>query len=279
MHFLRLSRLSLMVCHLMMEDVLPSWQWVARDDWLCTSRQVGVSAPREALATLLIACRHAQAAWQVLGFGSSIASKGPNVRVPTVLHLSTPQMCTGSSRERDVKFMRLALGEAEAAFRQGEIPVGAVLVQNDKVLALGRNRVEELQDASAHAEMLCARNAARKTRCWRLSNSTLYVTLEPCPMCISAIYAFRIRRVVYGALNTRLGAIESAMRPPENQVHPFHSLEVHGGVLAEDCSLLMKAFFRKRRGLPYSNSVTAHRRWNKFADKIWDIFEFDSLAF
>ncbi|EOD11121.1 hypothetical protein EMIHUDRAFT_104884 [Emiliania huxleyi CCMP1516] len=117
-----------------------------------------------------------------------------------------------------------------------------------EVVASARNRVEELQDASAHAEMLCMRAAAASHGGWRLNAdaagdpcpSTLYVTVEPCPMCYAALHGFRVERLVYGAPNDRLGAVE----------HPFHTLEVQGGVREEAAAELMRAFFRGRRRQP-----------------------------
>lgn len=144
--------------------------------------------------------------------------------------------------------MRLALQQAEAAATAGEVPIGAVAVRDGEVLASAHNRVEALQDASAHAEMLCARAAAAATGGWRLQNTTLYCTVEPCPMCLAALHAFRIERLVYGTTNPRLGAHVGDMRTtqPLNE-HPFHTVDVTGGVLDGPASDLMKSFFRGRR--------------------------------
>ena len=127
--------------------------------------------------------------------------------------------------------------------------VGAVLVSGEgEVLACGRNRVEETGDASAHAELECLRQAARLKRGahWRMLDCTLYVTLEPCVMCLGSIQNFRVKRVVYGAKNHLLGAVESHVRILESP-HPFHQVQVSGGVQADQCSLLMKRFFAARR--------------------------------
>ena len=150
--------------------------------------------------------------------------------------------------EQDELFMEAALREAELAFDEGEVPIGAVLVRDGAVVAAAHNRVEGLQDASAHAELLCARAAAAAVQpvpSWRLNASTLYCTVEPCPMCLAALHAFRIERLVYGTTNPRLGAVESAMRG--DAMHPYHSLSVTGGVLAEQAAGLMKHFFQRRR--------------------------------
>ena len=143
--------------------------------------------------------------------------------------------------------MREALAQASQAFHAGEVPIGSVLVHEGQCIAAARNRVEELQDASAHAEMLCLRGGAAAQRSWRLLGATLYVTVEPCPMCLAAMHAFRIDRLVYGTANPRLGAIESSMAHVSVAEHPFHSFDISSGVLAEEAGLLMRRFFRKRR--------------------------------
>ena len=156
-------------------------------------------------------------------------------------------LCASAAASDDERFMRLALREAEKAYAAGEVPIGAVLVRGGEALVAERNRVEELSDASAHAEMNCMR-AAAKHEGWRLAESTLYCTVEPCPMCLAAVYAFRVPRLVYGTTNPRLGAVESAtaLGVPAG-AHPFHDIETTGGVLADDAAELMKSFFRKRR--------------------------------
>lgn len=134
----------------------------------------------------------------------------------------------------------------------GEVPIGAVLVSPEgEVLSVGRNRVEATGDASAHAEMECLRAAAaaawgREKGHWRMLDCTLYVTLEPCLMCLGACQSFRVRRVVYGARNRLLGAVESFL-PVLERPHPFHQVEAVGGVRAQECGALMKDFFAARR--------------------------------
>ena len=152
-----------------------------------------------------------------------------------------------STDEEDERFMRLALAQASLAFHAGEIPIGSVLVHKGECISAARNRVEELQDASAHAEMLCLRGGAAAQRSWRLMGTTLYVTVEPCPMCLAALHAFRVDRLVYGTVNPRLGAVESSMCCPTSAEHPYHTFEIAGGVMADEASELMKLFFRKRR--------------------------------
>ena len=159
-------------------------------------------------------------------------------------HGSPPRACAALD---DTSLMRAALEQAELARQQGEVPVGAVLVSpTGEVIAAARNQVETLSDASAHAEMLCLREAARKTQNWRLHGATMYCTLEPCAMCLAAMQAFRIERLVYGAPDLRLGAVESWVELLEHR-HPFHTLDVRGGVLADDAATMMREFFASRR--------------------------------
>jgi len=150
------------------------------------------------------------------------------------------------SQQRDIAYMREALKEAKKAFDQDEVPVGAVLVINHKVVARGYNQVELLQDATAHAEIICLTAGAGAIGNWRLNEATLYCTLEPCLMCAGAMLASRLRRLVWGAPDTRLGANGSwidvfAMK------HPMHSVEVTKLILQEEASALMRAFFQKQR--------------------------------
>jgi tRNA(adenine34) deaminase len=160
----------------------------------------------------------------------------------------SPLGCARREAE-DARFMRLALAQASLAFQAGEIPIGSVLVRGGECIAAERNRVEELQDASAHAEMLCLRSGSAALHSWRLLGTTLYVTVEPCPMCLAASHAFRIDRLVYGTVNPRLGAVESSMAQHShpNDEHPFHSFEISGGVLADEAGEIMKRFFERRR--------------------------------
>ncbi len=146
----------------------------------------------------------------------------------------------------DVQFMRLALQQAEQARRGGEVPVGAVLVQEGRVVATGANRPIGTDDPTAHAEVEAIRSGGRSLGSYRLTNTTLYVTLEPCPMCASAIVHARVRRLVFGAWDRRAGAAGSVIDlfslPGLN-----HRVDVFGGVLMEECAGLLKAFFAGRR--------------------------------
>ena len=147
----------------------------------------------------------------------------------------------------DIDFMRLALERAAVARSAGEVPVGAVLVSGERVIASGANRPIESNDPTAHAEIEALRSAGRSLGSYRLTDTTLYVTLEPCPMCAMAIVHARVRRLVFGAWDPRAGAAGSVIDiftlPGLN-----HRVDVFGGVLMEECAGLLKDFFGERRG-------------------------------
>jgi tRNA(adenine34) deaminase len=151
-----------------------------------------------------------------------------------------------SSSERDIHFMKEALKEAKKAFERDEVPVGAVLVQNNKVIARGYNQVELLQDATAHAEMLCVTAGASHLGNWRLEKTTLYCTLEPCCMCAGAILSSRIDRLVWAAPDVRVGANGSWI-DLFSQKHPIHTLEIVPRVLEAESAELMRRFFQEKR--------------------------------
>jgi tRNA(adenine34) deaminase len=146
----------------------------------------------------------------------------------------------------DERFMRMALGEAERAAREGEVPVGAVVVSVGKVVARAHNRPIHLHDPSAHAEILALRRAAKKLGNYRLEGCDLYVTIEPCAMCAGAIVQARLRRTVFGTKDPKAGACGSILNVLR---HPRlnHQPEVVSGVLADDCAALLREFFRGRR--------------------------------
>ena len=146
----------------------------------------------------------------------------------------------------DFELMGLALAEAEQAAAEGEVPIGAVLVFAGEVVAQAHNRRETDHDATAHAEMLVIREACRKLKRWRLTGATLYVTIEPCPMCAGALVMSRVDRLVYGSPDFRAGAVESIFNVVQ---HPSlnHRLAVTAGVRQEECAAAMQAFFRERR--------------------------------
>ncbi len=146
----------------------------------------------------------------------------------------------------DEFFMREALKEAKKAFDEDEVPIGAVLVKEGRIIARGHNQVELLQDATAHAEMTCLTAGAGFLENWRLADTTLYCTLEPCAMCAGAIIASRIKRLVWGAPDLRVGANGSWINLFEKE-HPIHNLEITSRVFEAESADLMRAFFQKQR--------------------------------
>jgi tRNA(adenine34) deaminase len=146
----------------------------------------------------------------------------------------------------DLAPMRLALGLAREAMALGEVPVGAVVVRDGRVIARAYNLRETLADPTAHAERLALTLAGRAAGSWRLDRCTLYVTLEPCPMCAGAIVQARLPRVVYGATDPKAGACDTLYRIASDP-RLNHRAEVVGGVLAEECGAILTEFFRARR--------------------------------
>lgn len=144
------------------------------------------------------------------------------------------------------RWMEIALEEARRAHAQGEVPVGAVAVRGVEILGRGRNRTEELQDPTAHAEMIALREAARALDSWRLIGVTLYATLEPCAMCAGACVLARIDRLVYGALDPKAGMSGSLASLPDDP-RLNHRVDIVPGVRADDCGSLLRDFFRARR--------------------------------
>ena len=143
-------------------------------------------------------------------------------------------------------FMREALALAREAERRGEVPVGAVVVANEEILGRGFNQPITTNDPTAHAEIVALREAARRIGNYRLTGATLYVTIEPCQMCVGAMIHARIAHVVYGAREPKAGALGSAMRAHE---HPSlnHRMTAEGGVLEDECRAAIQAFFEQRR--------------------------------
>ena len=142
--------------------------------------------------------------------------------------------------------MKLALEEAAKAARQGEVPIGAVLVKEGVIVAADHNRREQLGDATAHAELLVIRQAGRLLGGWRLSGTTLYVTLEPCPMCAGALVQARVDRLVYGAADPKGGAAGTLYNIVRDE-RLNHRLSVTAGILENECASLLQDFFRSRR--------------------------------
>ena len=142
--------------------------------------------------------------------------------------------------------MRMALEEARRAGEEGEIPIGAVLVSEGEVIGHGRNRSISLSDPTAHAEILALREGAARMGNYRLPDSTLYVTIEPCTMCAGAILQARVRRLVFGAEDPKTGAVRSIYSLLEDE-RLNHRVEVTSGILLEECREILQRFFRERR--------------------------------
>jgi len=147
---------------------------------------------------------------------------------------------------QDKDYMIMALEEARLAAEEGEVPVGAVLVKGDQVLARAHNRREAGGNPLDHAELLALREGASRLGGWRLDGSTLYVTLEPCPMCAGALVQARVARLVFGARDMRMGAAGSKYNLVSDQT-TNHRLEVMEGILEEECRDLLRGFFESRR--------------------------------
>jgi len=151
------------------------------------------------------------------------------------------------------KFMNLALEQASIAFQQGEVPVGAVIVLDREILSMSHNRSISLHDPSGHAEILAIREAAAKLGNYRLTDTTLYVTLEPCIMCAGAIIQARIRKVVFGAGDPKGGGVVSLYRLLHDE-RLNHTVEVIGGVKSDACSEILSRFFQGKRITSNTNS-------------------------
>src|SRR5271165_4050699 len=172
--------------------------------------------------------------------------KGRAVRREALSQTPRARSMSGRFFPRDDYFMRLALREAEQALEHAEVPIGAVVVRDGEVVAVAHNERELRQDPTAHAELIALREAARVAGTWRVLNSVIYVTLEPCAMCAGAIVLARVTRVVYGAPDPKAGACGSVLdvlcEPRLN-----HRPVVGGGLLAADSAELLGAFFASRR--------------------------------
>lgn len=147
---------------------------------------------------------------------------------------------------KDIQFMKYAIEEAKKAKEINEVPIGAVLVKNDEVIATGYNVREAKQQTLSHAELIAIQKANEKLNSWRLDDCTLYVTLEPCPMCAGAIVQARIKRVVYGAKDLKAGCVGTLMNLL-NEERFNHQAEFRSGVLEEECRQLLTSFFKKLR--------------------------------
>lgn len=152
------------------------------------------------------------------------------------------------SLQLDEDLMRQALREAERADAAGDVPVGAVIMREGRVIGRGCNQREQLQDPTAHAEMIALTAAAAEVRSWRLEGCTLYVTLEPCAMCAGAIVLARLDRVVFGADDPKAGACGSVFNIVEDR-RLNHQPALTSGVLADDCSRILRDFFARQRAM------------------------------
>jgi len=162
-----------------------------------------------------------------------------------------------NTTEADVFFMRMALKEAQIAADNGEVPVGAVIVHNDKIVGKAHNQVELLRDATAHAEMIALTQASAALGDWRLNNAVLYVTKEPCPMCAGAMVLARIGRLVFGMSDIEHGGAVSLFNIANNQALN-HRIEITPGVLEFECRTIIREFFQARRTEKQRNGKSGH---------------------
>ncbi|MBO5019871.1 MAG: nucleoside deaminase [Clostridia bacterium] len=145
----------------------------------------------------------------------------------------------------DKKFMLEALKQAKLASDMGEVPVGAVIVKDGKIIAVGKNERETKQNALSHAEIEAINNACKTLGSWRLDGCEMYVTLEPCPMCAGAIINSRIKTLVFGAFDSKMGSIDSVINLCD---YPYnHKVEVYGGIMEDECLSVLKTFFEDLR--------------------------------
>ncbi|MBO5359110.1 MAG: nucleoside deaminase [Clostridia bacterium] len=143
------------------------------------------------------------------------------------------------------EFMKLAIMEAEKAAEKGEVPVGAVIVKNGEVIAACHNLREEKQNALSHAEIEAINTACQKLNSWRLDDCEMYVTLEPCPMCTGAIINARIKTVIFGAYDSKMGCMDSVINLCD---YPFnHKVEIYGGIMEDECLAVLQKFFKNLR--------------------------------
>lgn len=146
----------------------------------------------------------------------------------------------------DEAFMQLALQEAQAAYAIGEVPIGAILVRDGSVIGRAHNMRETWHDPTAHAELIVIRDTARQLGTWRLTGCTLYVTIEPCPMCAGALLQSRLTRLVYGASDPKAGAVDTLYKLLQDQ-RLNHQVQVTHGIRADACGKIMQDFFRRLR--------------------------------
>jgi len=151
-----------------------------------------------------------------------------------------------SNNEQNERWMKVAVDQAEIAAENGDVPIGAVIIYKGQIIGKAYNQREQLNDPTAHAEIIALTQAAEFVGGWRLDGCTIYVTLEPCPMCAGALVLARMDRLVYGCDDPKTGAVKSLFNiVQDNRLN--HQLEVSSGVLAEECSKLLQKFFGRRR--------------------------------
>ena len=148
--------------------------------------------------------------------------------------------------EDSYRYMYAALQEAQKAFDEDEVPVGAVVVHNNRIIGRGYNQVEKLKDSTAHAEMIAVTSASNNLQNWRLNECAIYVTLEPCIMCTGALLSSRINELFFAAFDTKFGACGSIHNLAENS-GTNHTLKVYSGILSKESEELLKEFFNKKR--------------------------------
>ena len=146
----------------------------------------------------------------------------------------------------DEKYMQMAIEQAQIAQENGDVPIGAVIVYQNQIIGKAYNQREQLKDPTAHAEIIALTQAAAFLESWRLNDCTMYVTLEPCPMCAGALVLARMERLVYGCDDPKTGAVKSLYNIVQDE-RLNHQLQVTSGVLAAECSELLQEFFQKRR--------------------------------
>ncbi len=149
------------------------------------------------------------------------------------------------------KFMREALKQAQKAYEKGEIPVGAVIVKDNKIIARAYNEKEEKKDTTKHAEIIAIQKASKKLNAWRLSDSEMYVTLEPCSMCAGALIQSRIKKVYIGTMDEKTGACGSVLNLLDYDFN--HKVEVETGILQQECEKILKDFFKELRNSKKKN--------------------------
>ena len=157
-----------------------------------------------------------------------------------------------NNSKEDLRFMKMAVEAAKIAEENGDVPIGAVIVHQNKIIAKAYNQKEQLQDPTAHAEIIALTQAAASVGSWRLDGCTMYVTLEPCPMCAGALVLSRMDRLVYGCDDPKAGAVKSLYNIVTDE-RLNHQLEVTSGVLEKECAAILTDFFRRKRNSAGNN--------------------------